>query len=458
MPSYLLLRDNKQTGPYSLDDLVALGLKAYDLIWVEGKSAAWRYPGEIAELKEFAPSVEEQPYDRFFKKPAEKKEELPVKQITRQVHPSQKKMEPKQEPVIKKQVYVSMPENVTAGQQDYSKQYQSYLPKETQPVKKESYSPISINEAEETRLETKYSQSLDEIKEMYVNTLVQRKTRNRRKELAKKYAAPVLAAVVLLVAGVVIGYMLTSNKTVLQASQLKSGVQPSAKVQGPLPANGETIFSENDLSTILPQDNQAKPEEKKLLTEKQSVKKQDKQVLMIDTKPQNAEVKKNESNSVSFAKTMETPVEKKSSEIDPVTGERKKTIRNDEGDEEKGEKKESVSNNAKFKFLDDDADKNLAKKVTVSSNNYIRGTFGGIKDLQLTLNNDSRFLLDEVQVELQILKASQQPLKTDIITFRNVGPNQSMTVRVPDSQRGIRVEYRIKNIESKEFQKATAGL
>src|SRR5258706_11075309 len=68
MASYLLLRDNKESGPYSLNDLVSLGLKAYDLVWVEKRSAAWRYPSEIPELKEFAPVVEEQPYDRFFKK------------------------------------------------------------------------------------------------------------------------------------------------------------------------------------------------------------------------------------------------------------------------------------------------------------------------------------------------------------------------------------------------------
>src|SRR5215467_7978888 len=66
---YLLLRDNKQTGPYSTEELIAKGLKPYDLVWLEGKSAAWRYPSEIQELKPYAPAVEEQPYDRFYKKP-----------------------------------------------------------------------------------------------------------------------------------------------------------------------------------------------------------------------------------------------------------------------------------------------------------------------------------------------------------------------------------------------------
>src|ERR1700684_1413152 len=70
MVTYLLLRHNKQFGPLTLDELTLKGFKAYDLVWVEGKSAAWRYPSEIPELKSFAPVVEEQPFDRFYKRPA----------------------------------------------------------------------------------------------------------------------------------------------------------------------------------------------------------------------------------------------------------------------------------------------------------------------------------------------------------------------------------------------------
>src|SRR5436189_2911075 len=78
MATYLLLRDNKESGPFSMDDLLNVGLKPYDLVWVQGKSAAWRYPSEVEELKPYAPVVEEQPFDRFFKKPGEeRKEELP---------------------------------------------------------------------------------------------------------------------------------------------------------------------------------------------------------------------------------------------------------------------------------------------------------------------------------------------------------------------------------------------
>jgi hypothetical protein len=71
MSSYLLLRNNKETGPFTFEEMKGMTLKTYDLLWVVGKSAAWRYPGEIAELKPFAPPVPEQPSDPFDKKTSE---------------------------------------------------------------------------------------------------------------------------------------------------------------------------------------------------------------------------------------------------------------------------------------------------------------------------------------------------------------------------------------------------
>lgn len=59
MKEYLLLRNNAQSGPYTLDELRAMGLRAYDLVWVENKSFSWKYPSEISELAAFAPALDE---------------------------------------------------------------------------------------------------------------------------------------------------------------------------------------------------------------------------------------------------------------------------------------------------------------------------------------------------------------------------------------------------------------
>lgn len=50
MKCYLLLRDNRQSGPYSLEELSDMKLKSFDLLWQEGVSTSWKYPGEMDEL------------------------------------------------------------------------------------------------------------------------------------------------------------------------------------------------------------------------------------------------------------------------------------------------------------------------------------------------------------------------------------------------------------------------
>ncbi|MFM7838933.1 MAG: response regulator, partial [Chitinophagaceae bacterium] len=50
---YLLLRDNKRSGPFTLNDIQDIGLKDNDLIWVEEQSTYWQAPTEIEELLAF---------------------------------------------------------------------------------------------------------------------------------------------------------------------------------------------------------------------------------------------------------------------------------------------------------------------------------------------------------------------------------------------------------------------
>ena len=534
MPSYRLLRSNKESGPYTLSDLVTLGLKPYDLVWVDGRSAAWRYPSEITELQEYAPAIEEQPYDRFYKKPSETatpiKEpvasansektyqqmtlnesfatEEPAKNIfEKPVENKEVKKtlpdipKPYQAPEPKKKVFVSMPEasgfepsqntyqGDQYGQHRYDQnQYEQYLPKprpeqvKQQPIEERSYSPISVQESEESRLETKYTQSLDDIKEMYINTLVQRKTKNRKKEILKRLR-PALIPALLLAAGFAIGYVIKTKKSPLQASQSISPVVPSQTV---LDQKKEVTSPDNkDTKTLQPEENQSLPSE-----EKTSIQPTDQATAKIDnnkskrssgeqeqvTMQQQKQNKDRESQlpkavltekneKVSFVPDDEvTSFQKKNVEVDPNTGERKKVVRDNDDEtisSQTNSRNNTTSPGKKSKtepnFIETDH-KDLRDLVSIQSNNYIRGTFGGIKGLELTVSNNSDYLLDEVSVELQIMKPSEQPLRTDIITFKNIGSNKSITVKVPDSQRGIRVDYHITNIESKQWDKGTAGL
>ncbi len=54
---YLVLRNNQQTGPFTIGELLQQQLKPSDMIWVEGKSAAWTYVSEL-ELIPFSRSAQ----------------------------------------------------------------------------------------------------------------------------------------------------------------------------------------------------------------------------------------------------------------------------------------------------------------------------------------------------------------------------------------------------------------
>src|SRR4051812_38771199 len=41
MKKYLLLRENLESGPYTLEELEAHGHKPDDLVWVDGQSTSW---------------------------------------------------------------------------------------------------------------------------------------------------------------------------------------------------------------------------------------------------------------------------------------------------------------------------------------------------------------------------------------------------------------------------------
>jgi hypothetical protein len=51
MKKYLLLRNNQQSGPHSIEQLAAIGLFPIDLIWIEEQSTVWKYCEEVEELK-----------------------------------------------------------------------------------------------------------------------------------------------------------------------------------------------------------------------------------------------------------------------------------------------------------------------------------------------------------------------------------------------------------------------
>ena len=59
MNKYLLLRNNEQQGPYTLEELKKVSLASNDLVWIVGKSEGWTYAGDINELVPFVTQTPE---------------------------------------------------------------------------------------------------------------------------------------------------------------------------------------------------------------------------------------------------------------------------------------------------------------------------------------------------------------------------------------------------------------
>src|SRR5436190_2890152 len=466
MDTYLLLRSNKQSGPYNLQQLVNFGLKPYDLVWVEGRSAAWRYPSEVEGLKAYAPVTEEQPYDRFYKKTEEKIASKPQQQpqeIHKQeqqeiyIQPQETYVPPKEEVyvipeetktlTISRKVFVAMPENhipkkiaqpviVKAAPvveekpvvieerkverkpvpiEDYSLPKEPVLPKQKQIIN--AY-PVSLQE--EPTLNEKYSESLDDIKKRYAETYLSRKKKSKWTSTHTSVLQVFGGAIVFCFIVVVI-YKNFGGEDKPQART--TIIQPDKRA-----INTGTVTTTTEIPPIA------------LDTKKPTTKKTRSAKEETDIPAENLVTNSPQQKRQEVIRENEDVIASETSE--------KKAVMTRATEETKPEETKP-----KTKPI------NINRLVNVKANNYKQRAFGGVTNLELTVNNDSRFELDKVIVELQYLKPSEQPIKTETIVFSSIEPNGSKTLKIPDYLRGIKVSYRVMEIESSQYEKyTTAGL
>ena len=449
MNSYLLLRDNKQSGPYTVDELAAHGLKPYDLVWLEGKSAAWRYPSEISELKPFAPIVEEQPFDRFYKKPETKTIESPAKDNTRvqqsssfydQVKKSEEIISSKpQVPAStgSKKIHVSLPGSKSAEPliPKAPKEEQHFVESSTfnpsvekttfpsKPVLKEepvSYLPSSNAKAqmETPNLEQAYS------KLKAKKTAINNPPSNDPPVSRLLFRS--VAAACLLLGGALIGLVINYNSQQKKFQQLNQLVQEIKQQDDP--GTSKTVKKDNLSNEVLL--TQADPKEA-AQSEQSNVEPEYKEDIQLPA------TKKDRRDSKSI-KAPDTAHKVVTSDVAPAVPE----------DESSVKKMDKVATEL--------AKKNLWQLVSVDNKPYKIGVFGGISNLSVQLSNKSLLQLDLVEVEVLFLSPEGKTVNKQKVIFSNVSPGEQLTIDVPKSNRGVKIEYSIKKISTKEFELAHA--
>jgi hypothetical protein len=93
---------------------------------------------------------------------------------------------------------------------------------------------------------------------------------------------------------------------------------------------------------------------------------------------------------------------------------------------------------------------NLKKLVQVDANDYQVGMHGGIKNLRLLVTNRSAFVLDKVKIELYYIKTNGDIFKTKNLVLKAVPAKSRKSLKVPSSERVVKVVCRITGIESQQ--------
>ena len=433
MTTYLLLRDNKQSGPYTFDDLRGKGLKAYDLVWIEGKSAAWRYPCEIEELSAFAPMVEEQPFDRFYKKPSENKNNNNAS-----VTPTAGRTS--SDTVIaasvisgdtssipgKRIIYVTLPAGKTAAPAPARETRETVSPR---PVAQERAPreekvmpapPVDTFEDNTAQYNKDWKSAVE---------ITPRASGRYRSSRVGQSILVGLTVVALLSAGIFIGLSLNKNsREFAKKLSLSNDKQESVKAVPVIPAAQPLAVNSQQQTTqvqVLP-------------AAKDSI---------IATTPVTSAV-----TNVPRSRTT-TPAKEKPA---PATQKAQASVTTSKDSSLPAapavHREASQRTDAPVEKVDKDAIRNnLSNLVSIGASGYTVGTFGGISDLQLTVSNRSVYSLDLVVVEVQYIQSNKKVFKTENLYFRGIAPGSALMQEAPKSARGIKVQYKITLVNSKEL-------
>ncbi|MDP4131003.1 MAG: hypothetical protein Q8939_12650 [Bacteroidota bacterium] len=380
MSTYLLLRNNKESGPFTMDEIRRMSLKAYDLVWVEGKSAAWRYPGEIPEFTSFAPQIPEQPFDRFYKKT-----------------PSA----------------TSSAENKTKTTESSVGEEESYLSPAPNQSREGSREPLYINMPGSDKKAPLFTQGLNVQKSVELNWEEPARSSgniNKMPDKTKRTSGKglLIASVILLFgAGMCTGFFI-SNRGNFYSTDTNP---PHTKL---LPV----------MSKDFPQ---SAPEQSALTTRNDTSRElgNNKPVLLSESTIRSG----------SKSKKKPAPLVKDTIHQAVVPVPVSNVTDSSRIKQEIENKKDALT--AKIKAHPEDY-------LLITAGKYKVGVLGGISEFPLTLSNRSGVTIDQVVVAVDYILHNKKVFKTEDVSFQNLATGTTVTSEAPKSSRGIKISYRIK--------------
>jgi uncharacterized protein YneF (UPF0154 family) len=394
MSSYLLLRNNVESGPFTIEEIKGMSLKTYDLLWVVGKSAAWRYPGEINELKSFAPPLPEQLINSNLKKPGIEVSSMVTSNIKKTDSSDERNRENSSLRVAaQKSVYVNHP----------SKKEQANL--------RSDHILFDMDFSEPLRPDPTYSFS---------------ERQNKKSNPSLHFSAKIIwisTIILLFGAGLLTGFFISDRRKFFSTDA--NPPQNNHAAQTPL------VNSKKEIPTVV-------------------------------TKNTQDDIPKEENPTISDHDKVSGVVSRK---VSGITG--KKTVKNDAVKKDSAVRQpvdlSSFKLNDSLKQMAANKAEILYQKIKAHPENYINlvtgrystGVFGGISSFLVTVTNNSTLTMNQVVVSVDYIQSNEKVYKTESLTFNDLEPGETVTLKAPKSPRGIKIMTRINLVNNRQFDAVT---
>jgi hypothetical protein len=436
---YSLLRSNQEMGPYSLDELLQLGLKPFDLIWVNGRSASWQYPSEIESLKAFFP--------------------VPGKDVQQAEAPENnnayedKFQQPA--PAPPKKIFVSMPSPANGSRIAENKTVPQAIPERTEP--RQEVTAASVNEY---AAKTNYSKSLTEVEEDYTNWVYKQKTKKKVTFDTKKIFR---AAMLLVLLGG--GYFLFARlftksgpASIIALNKTSVAAIPENDAAASTPATEENIPVIKTKQAVKKHDHAtAKAKEQKTtkaIAAPKTVETVKPPVIINNEKNAGQEIKEDKASTAETKK--DTQKEKKKglgtvfkNVLDKFKSKKKEEDKTEVPvtvPEPRTDRTSAHRDDAATTAVDPEM---IAQQLIITSNSGDNWMMG-VKGLKLTLNNRSNATIKSAPVIISYYNQSDDLLEKKTIVFSNVPPKGKVTLPAPDNKWADHVEYKLGTIAVKE--------
>ncbi|MFL5788304.1 MAG: hypothetical protein ACJ748_09640 [Flavisolibacter sp.] len=383
---YRILRDNKETGPLTLEELVAMSLKPFDLIWVDGRSAGWRYPSEVEALKPYLGINENI--------------ENPQPSVSaRLIHPASNEVRPE---VIHEEIPLN--QNMEEAEVLTSENIEKKAAEIYRRV--QAYSEMNNREKEGTQ--TKYAKSLEDLKQEYADWL-------HTKKQKKKFSFTKKGLVFVGSLGCLIAawFIFAGNKKTNGESEI---TEPNRYI------SNAVYLKDQQAATAELKDNSIRPQQK---TSSGSIVRSGNKEQSVDQ----------------FIDSIERILDKQNLIVSGTRHKKhSKNINNIKADVGSAEEAPKL-----MVEKPDSKEVPLSELINMNAH-YMYDTHQHLFGLEVTIQNKSRQLLKKVTVDVFYYKKGERLFDKETLYFNNIQPGNSFTLSTAGNKKAVSARFQLGQI------------